>query len=83
MARFASALIEPAQADVRDSYDWGRRTWGKHEAQLWVRQLRTSPAARILLTTNMSRFYTPVDYQQETTLQWERTSKKFCLEPST
>jgi plasmid stabilization system protein ParE len=25
---------------VRESYDWGCRAWGKHEAQQWARELR-------------------------------------------
>ena len=33
---------ESAQADVRASYDWGCRVWGKNEAQRWVRKLRTA-----------------------------------------
>ena len=40
-------LEESAQADVRESYDWGRRTWGKHEAQLWVRQLRRAVSEQL------------------------------------
>jgi plasmid stabilization system protein ParE len=40
MKRYAVVLEESAQSDVRESYDWGRRAWGKHEAQQWVRQLR-------------------------------------------
>jgi plasmid stabilization system protein ParE len=40
MKRFVVVFEESAQSDVRESYDWGRRTWGKHEAQQWVRQLR-------------------------------------------
>jgi plasmid stabilization system protein ParE len=31
---------ESAQADVRTSYDWGSRVWGKKEAQRWVRKLK-------------------------------------------
>jgi plasmid stabilization system protein ParE len=42
MKRYAVIFEESAQADVRESYDWGRRKWGKHEAQQWVRQLRTA-----------------------------------------
>ncbi len=40
MKRYAIIFEDSAQADVRESYDWGRRTWGKHESQQWVRQLR-------------------------------------------
>ncbi len=30
-----------------ESYDWGRRTLGKHEAQQWVRQLRTAVSEQL------------------------------------
>ena len=40
MKRYDVVFEESAQADVRESYDWGRHTWGKQEAQQWVRQLR-------------------------------------------
>ena len=40
MKRYAVVFEESAQADVRESYDWGRRNWGKHDSQRWVRQLR-------------------------------------------
>lgn len=42
MKRYAVVLEEPAQADVRESYDWGCRAWGSHEAQQWARELRTA-----------------------------------------
>jgi plasmid stabilization system protein ParE len=42
MKRYAVVFEESAQADVRESYEWGRRTWGKLEAQQWVRQLRAA-----------------------------------------
>jgi plasmid stabilization system protein ParE len=40
MKRYVVVFEESTQADVRKSYDWGRRIWGKHEAEQWVRQLR-------------------------------------------
>ena len=40
MKRYAVIFEESAQADVRGSYDWGCRVWGKKEAQRWVRELR-------------------------------------------
>ncbi len=40
MKRYAVVFEESAQADVRESYDWGRRTWGKHEAQQWARMVQ-------------------------------------------
>src|SRR6266567_4677781 len=47
MKRYAVVFEESAQADVRESYDWGRRAWGKHEVQLWVRQLRTAVSEQL------------------------------------
>ena len=42
MKRYAVVFEESAQADVRQSYDWGCRVWGKKEARRWVRELRTA-----------------------------------------
>lgn len=42
MKRYAIVFEESAQADVRESYHWGCRAWGKREAERWVRQLRTA-----------------------------------------
>ena|SRR5712691_10485159 len=42
MKRFFVIFEDSAQADVRESYDWGCRVWGKREAQHWTRQLRTA-----------------------------------------
>ena len=42
MKRYVIVFEKSAQADVRGSYDWGCRIWGKKEAQRWVRQLRTA-----------------------------------------
>ena len=42
MKRYVVVFEESAQADVRGSYDWGCRVWGKREAQQWVRELRTA-----------------------------------------
>ena len=41
MKRYAVVFEESAQTDVRESYDWGCRAWGKRKAQEWVRRLRT------------------------------------------
>jgi plasmid stabilization system protein ParE len=40
MKRYAVVFEDSAQDDVRRSYDWGSRFWGKKEAQTWVRELR-------------------------------------------
>src|SRR6266550_1508859 len=42
MKRYVVIFEDSAQADVRKSYDWGCRAWGKREAQQWARQLRTA-----------------------------------------
>ncbi len=42
MKRYAIVIEVSAQADIRGSYDWGCRVWGKREAQRWVRDLRTA-----------------------------------------
>ena len=42
MKRYAVIFEESAQADVRGSYDWGCRVWGKKEARRWVREIRTA-----------------------------------------
>lgn len=47
MRRYAVVVEESAQADVRESYNWGCRAWGKREAQRWVRQLRTAVSQRL------------------------------------
>ncbi len=47
MKRYAVVFGESAQADVRESYDWGRRSWGKHETQQWVRQLRSAATQQL------------------------------------
>ena len=39
MKRYAVVFEVSAQTDVRCSYDWGCRVWGKKEAQRWVREL--------------------------------------------
>jgi plasmid stabilization system protein ParE len=42
MKRYFVVFENSAQANVRESYDWGCRAWGKREAQQWARQLRTT-----------------------------------------
>ena len=49
MKRYAVIFEESAQADVRGSYDWGCRVWGKKEAQRWVRELRTAVLRQLSL----------------------------------
>ena len=41
MKRYRVIIEESAQENVRESYNWGCRNWGKREAQQWARQLRT------------------------------------------
>jgi plasmid stabilization system protein ParE len=47
MKRYAVVFEESAQSDVRGSYEWGRRAWGKHEAQQWVRELRRAVSEQL------------------------------------
>jgi len=47
MKRDAVIFEDSTQADVRESYDWGCRVWGKREAQQWVRQLRTAVSKQL------------------------------------
>lgn len=42
MKRYEVIIEDSAQENVRESYDWGCRAWGKQQAQDWVRQLRTA-----------------------------------------
>jgi len=42
MKRYTVIFEISAQVDVRESYDWGCRVWGKKEAQRWVREMRTA-----------------------------------------
>ena len=46
MKRYRVIFEESAQQDVRESYDWGCRAWGKRKAQQWARQLRTAVLKR-------------------------------------
>jgi plasmid stabilization system protein ParE len=42
MKRFSVVFEESAQADVRATYEWGCRKFGKKEAQKWVKELRNA-----------------------------------------
>lgn len=42
MKRYVVIFEDSAKIDVRVSYEWGLRAWGKREAQQWARQLRTA-----------------------------------------
>jgi len=42
MRKYKVIIEDSVQADVQDSYDWGCRVWGKTQAQIWVRELRTA-----------------------------------------
>ncbi len=47
MKRSVVIFEDSAQANVRESYEWGCRAWGKREAQQWARQLRTAVFERL------------------------------------
>ena len=40
MKGYVVVFADSARADVRNSYEWGCRIWGRKEAQQWVRELR-------------------------------------------
>ena len=42
MKRYVVIFEDSAQANVRESFEWGSRAWGKREARQWARQLRTA-----------------------------------------
>jgi plasmid stabilization system protein ParE len=42
MKRFVVIFEDSAQADVRRSFDWGCRVWGKREAHQWAREMRAA-----------------------------------------
>ena len=42
MKRYVVIFEDSAQINVRESFDWGCRAWGKREAQQRARQLRTA-----------------------------------------
>jgi len=47
MKRYVVVFEESAQSDVRESYDWGCRVWGKKQAQRWLRELRTAVSRQL------------------------------------
>lgn len=49
MRRYVVVFEESAQINVRESYDWGCRAWGKKEAQRGVRQLREAVFTQLAL----------------------------------
>ena len=49
MKRYVVMFEESAQINVRESYDWGCRAWGKKEAKRWVRQLREAVSSQLAL----------------------------------
>ena len=42
MKRYVVIFEDSAQANVRESFGWGCRAWGKREAHQWARKLRTA-----------------------------------------
>ena len=49
MKRYLVVFEESAQADVRESYDWGCRVWGKKEARRWIHELRTAVSRQLTI----------------------------------
>ena len=52
MKRYEVVFQESAQSDVRESYEWGRRKWGKPEANQWIRQLRKVVSQQLAVVPN-------------------------------
>jgi len=42
MKRYVVIFEDSAQANMRESFEWGCRAWGKSEARQWARQLLTA-----------------------------------------
>lgn len=49
MKRYAVLFEESVQAEVRESYEWGCRVWGKHQAQEWLRELRKAVSQQLAI----------------------------------
>ena len=49
MKRYGIVFEVSAQEDVRGSYDWSFRVWGRKEAKRWVRELRTAVSKQLSL----------------------------------
>ena len=52
MKRYVVVFEESSQTDVRDSYAWGYRVWGKRQAQQWTRQLRSAVIEQLGIVPN-------------------------------
>jgi len=52
MNRYVVVFEDSAQANVRDSFDWGCRAWGKREAQQWAREFRTAVSKQLSVAPN-------------------------------
>ena len=50
MKRHAVIIEESAQDDVRRSYQWGCKFWGRRAAQKWARELRTAILKQLSVT---------------------------------
>lgn len=49
MKRYGVVFEDSARLDVRGSYDWGCRAWGKKEAQRWIHELRAAVLNQLAL----------------------------------
>src|SRR5512140_85955 len=47
MKHYVVIFEDSAQTDVRASFEWDCRTWGKREAHEWIRQLRNAVLKRL------------------------------------
>ena len=55
MKRYRVIFEESAQENVRESYDWGCRAWGKREARHWARELRNAVVKQLASCRKDSR----------------------------
>jgi plasmid stabilization system protein ParE len=47
MKKYTVTFHPGAEQDIRTSYDWGCRVWGKTKAKQWVRELRAGITKRL------------------------------------
>jgi plasmid stabilization system protein ParE len=82
MKRFAVVFEESAQTDVRDSYDWGCRVWGKRQAQKWASQLRSAAIEQLGIAPNGFPLAPEVsEFSEERSAKWSLAVIEYCSRP--
>src|SRR2546421_531173 len=56
MRRYKLILHPDAELDIKSSFEWGCRYWGKENAQAWLRQLRRTFKSRLTSTPHACPF---------------------------